>query len=157
MSPLPGSPRGMYFEEFEPGQHITSSGRTITESDIVAFAGLTGDYNQIHTDEEYSKKSGFGKRVAHGLLGLSIASGLAVRTGILEETVMAFREINDWKFVKPIFIGDTIHVEMQVIETKALRRLGGGSVVIELKVINQNDEPVMKGTWNTLVVSKPKT
>ena len=157
MSPLPGSPRGMYFEEFEPGQRVTSPGRTITESDIVAFAGLTGDYNQIHTDEEYSKKAGFGKRVAHGLLGLSIASGLAVRTGILEETVMAFREINDWKFVKPIFIGDTIHVEMQVIETKALRRLGGGSVVIELKVINQNDEPVMKGTWNTLVVSKPKT
>jgi len=157
MSPLPGTPRGMYFEEFEPGQHITSPGRTITESDIVAFAGLTGDYNQIHTDEEYSKKSGFGKRVAHGLLGLSIASGLAVRTGILEETVMAFREIDDWKFVKPIFIGDTIHVEMQVIETKALRRLGGGSVVIELKVINQNDETVMKGIWNTLVVSKPET
>jgi len=157
MSPLPRTPRGMYFEEFEPGQRVTSPGRTITESDIVAFAGLTGDYNQIHTDEEYSKKAGFGKRVAHGLLGLSIASGLAVRTGILEETVMAFREINDWKFVKPIFIGDTIHVEMQVIETKALRRLGGGSVVIELKVINQNDEPVMKGTWNTLVVSKPKT
>jgi 3-hydroxybutyryl-CoA dehydratase len=157
MSPLPGTPRGMYFEEFEPGQRVTSPGRTITESDIVAFAGLTGDYNQIHTDEEYSKKAGFGKRVAHGLLGLSIASGLAVRTGILEETVMAFREINDWKFVKPIFIGDTIHVEMQVIETKALRRLGGGSVVIELKVINQNDEPVMKGTWNTLVFSKPKT
>ena len=157
MSPLSGTPRGMYFEEFEPGQRVTSPGRTITESDIVAFAGLTGDYNQIHTDEEYSKKAGFGKRVAHGLLGLSIASGLAVRTGILEETVMAFREINDWKFVKPIFIGDTIHVEMQVIETKALRRLGGGSVVIELKVINQNDEPVMKGTWNTLVISKPKT
>lgn len=157
MSPLPSTPRGMYFDEFEPGQHITSAGRTITESDIVSFAGLTGDYNQIHTNEEYSKKVGFGKRVAHGLLGLSIASGLAVRTGILEETVIAFREISEWKFVKPIFIGDTIHVEMQVIETKALRRLGGGSVVIELKVINQNGETVMKGVWNTLVISKPES
>ncbi len=132
-----------------------SAGRTITESDIVTFAGLSGDYNQIHTDAEFSKATPFGQRVAHGLLGLSIASGLAMRTGVLEGTVMAFREINAWKFVKPVFIGDTLHVEMEVAETKALPRLGGGAIVISLEVKNQNGETVMKGTWTALVRSTP--
>ena len=147
--------RGQYFEEFEVGQKIITAGRTITESDIVTFAGLSGDYNQIHTDAQFSAGTPFGQRVAHGLLGLSIASGLAMRTGVLEGTVLAFREINTWKFSNPIYIGDTIHVELLVIETKALPRLGGGSVIIELAVKNQRNETVMKGTWTALVVSRP--
>lgn len=155
MAPLSSHPRGLYFEEFRVGQKIVSAGRTITESDIVTFAGLSGDYNQIHTDAEFSKATPFGRRVAHGLLGLSIASGLAMRTGVLEGTVMAFREINAWKFVKPVFIGDTLHVEMEVAETKALPRLGGGAIVISLEVKNQNGETVMKGTWTALVRSTP--
>ena len=106
------SQRGMWFEEFEVGQRIITPGRTITESDIVSFAGLSGDYNQIHTDAEFSSKTPFGKRVAHGLLVLSIASGLAMRTGVLEGTVLAFREINNWKFSLPVFIGDTIYTEL---------------------------------------------
>jgi 3-hydroxybutyryl-CoA dehydratase len=147
--------RGQYFEEFEIGQKVTTAGRTISESDIFAFAGLSGDYNQIHTDAEFSKEAGFGQRVAHGLLGLSVASGLIMRSGVLEGTVMAFREINNWKFVNPIFIGDTIHVETEVVETKALPRIGGGSVVIKLDVKKQNDETVMRGTWTALIMSKP--
>lgn len=155
MSNPSSSKRGLYFEEFRVGQHLTTPGRTITESDVVNFAGISGDFNQIHTDAEYSKNTPFGARVAHGLLGLSIASGLALRTGALEGTVMAFREVNTWKFIKPIFIGDTIHIEMDVTETKALPRVGGGAVVISLDVKNQKDETVMKGNWTTLVVSKP--
>lgn len=144
---------GLYFEEFQVGQKITTAGRTIAESDIMTFAGLSGDYNQIHTDAEFSKNTPFGQRVAHGLLGLSAASGLAMRTGVLEGTVIAFREINNWKFTSPVFIGDTIHVEMEVIETKALPRIGGGSVVIALDVKKQTGETVMKGTWTALVRS----
>ena len=102
--------RGKYFDEFEVGMNFVSPGRTVTESDIVSFAGLSGDYTQIHTDAEFSKTTPVGQRVAHGLLGLSIASGLAVRTGVLEGTVIAFREIVEWKFVKTIFIGDTVRV-----------------------------------------------
>lgn len=147
--------RGLYFEEFQVGQNIISTGRTISEGDIFTFAGFSGDYNQIHTDAEFSKGTPFGQRVAHGLLGLSIASGLAMRTGVLEGTVIAFREIKDWKFVNPVFIGDTIHVEMQVTETKALPRIGGGSVVITLDVKKQSGETVMKGHWSVLVMSKP--
>ena len=147
--------RGKYFEEFEVGMSFTSPGRTVTESDIVSFAGLSGDYTQIHTDVEFSKQTPVGRRVAHGLLGLAIASGLAVRTGVLEGTVIAFREISDWKFVKPIFIGDTVRVVQNVLEVKALPRLGGGAINIGLKILNQNDEIVMKGIWKVLVASSP--
>lgn len=147
--------RGQYFEEFEVGQKVTTVGRTVSESDIFQFAGLSGDYNQIHTDADFSKDAPFGQRVAHGLLGLAIASGLIMRTGVLEGTVIAFREINNWKFITPIFIGDTIHVETEVTEAKALPRIGGGSVVIKLDVKKQSGETVMKGTWTALVMSKP--
>ncbi len=155
MTNAPSFNRGRYFEEFEIGQRITTVGRTVAESDIFTFAGLSGDYNQIHTDAEFARSTPFGQRVAHGLLGLSIASGLAMRTGVLEGTVIAFREINNWKFVAPVFIGDTIHVEMEVIETKALPRISGGSVVIALDVKNQNGETVMRGNWTALVMSRP--
>jgi acyl dehydratase len=147
--------RGLYFEEFEVGQQIITVGRTIAESDIFAFAGISGDFNQIHTDAEFSKNTPFGQRVAHGLLGLAIVSGLAMRSGVLEGTVIAFREINNWKFINPIFIGDTIHVEMNVTETKAIQRIGGGSVVITVDVKKQSGETVMKGKWTVLVMSKP--
>ncbi|MFZ0531652.1 MAG: MaoC/PaaZ C-terminal domain-containing protein [Anaerolineales bacterium] len=150
------SQRGMWFEEFEVGQQIITSGRTITENDIVSFAGLSGDYNQIHTNAEFAGETPFGQRIAHGLLGLSIASGLAMRTGILEGTVIAFREINNWKFSNPVFIGDTIYAELNIIETKPIPRLGGGSLIIEIVVINQRDEITMKGTWTALVASEPK-
>jgi 3-hydroxybutyryl-CoA dehydratase len=154
MTPLPAS-HGMYFEEFEAGQKIVTMGRTISEADIFNFAGLSGDYNPIHTDAEFSKSIPFGQRIAHGLLGVAVASGLAYRTGILEGTTIAFREIREWRFSKPVFIGDTIHVEMIVNETKAVPRLKGGAVDILLDVKNQNGDTVMKGTWSILIMSKP--
>jgi acyl dehydratase len=153
MAPIPSS-RGMYFEEFETGQRILTAARTVTESDVVTFAGLSGDYNQIHTDAAFSQSTPFGQRVAHGLLCLSIVSGLAMRTGMLEGTVLAFREINEWKFIKPVFLGDTIHAELDVTETKALPRLNAGAVTIAIQVKNQREEVVMKGVWIALVVSK---
>ena len=156
MSPLQPEVRGMWFEEFESGQTFTSPARTVTEADIVAFAGLSGDFNQIHTDAEYSNTQPFGQRVAHGLLVLSIASGLAVQIGVLEGTIIAFREIDKWKFTKPVFIGDTIHVVMEVKESKHIPRLNGGIVVIQLSVRNQSDEVVMKGNWTALMHSKPE-
>lgn len=149
-------PRGLYFEEFEVGQRFYSTGRTISESDIVAFAGISGDYNQIHTDAQFAGSTPYGQRIAHGLLVTSIASGLVMQSGLIEGTVLAFREINNWKFAKPIFIGDTVHVEVEVQGTKALRRLGGGAVDIALSVINQKDEIVMKGIWTVLILSRPE-
>jgi acyl dehydratase len=147
--------RGLYFEEFSPGQKIISVGRTITETDIVSFAGLTGDYNQIHTDQEFSKTTPFGQRVAHGLLCLSIGMGLATRTGFIEGTVLAFREITTWKFIKPVFISDTIHIELEVVETKEIRRLGGGLIQIKAEIKNQQGDVTARGTWEALIASRP--
>jgi 3-hydroxybutyryl-CoA dehydratase len=147
-------PRGRYFEEFEVGQVVVSSGRTITEADVVAFAGLSGDYTQIHVDAEFAREGMFGQRVVHGLLGLAVASGLTAQLGFIEGTVLAFRELT-WKFSLPIFFGDTIHVEAEVAELKAMRRLGGGSVTLDVKVVNQEDRVVQRGEWVVLVASKP--
>ena len=146
---------GLYFEEFSVGQKITSVARTVAESDIMTFAGLTGDYNQIHTDAEFAKGTQFGGRVAHGLLGLSLAVGLLMRTGVLEGTVLAFREIVEWKFIKPVFIGDTLHVEMEAKELKAMPRIRGGQALVALDVKNQKNETLMRGTLAVLVASKP--
>jgi 3-hydroxybutyryl-CoA dehydratase len=154
--PLPPAQRGMFFDEFEVGQKVRSAGRTVTETDIVSFAGLSGDYNQIHVDAAYAKTAPFGQRVAHGLCVLAIASGLAVQTGIMEGTVLAFREIGEWKFSLPVFIGDTIHVELEVLELRAIPRLGGGSVTIALDVQNQDGKSTQKGKWVVLMMSKPK-
>lgn len=157
MEPIPILPRGRYFEEFAVGQRLRTPARTVTEADVVAFAGLSGDYNSIHTDEVYARGSTFGQRVAHGLLGLSIASGLAVRTGILEGTVLAFREIEAWKFSLPVFLGDTIHAVLEIDDVKPLPRLGGGSVGLSFDVRNQKDQTVMKGRWVVLVQGRPGT
>ena len=155
MDQSPALRQGLYFEEFSVGQTIVSSARTLTESDIVSFAGLSGDYNPIHTDTVHASKTMFGRRIAHGLLCMAIASGLANRTGAIESTAIAFREIRNWKFMQPVFIGDTIHVRMEVTETSSIPRLGGGMVSLQISVINQDDVVVMKGTWIVLVKSQP--
>ncbi len=147
---------GLYFEDFFVGQKTVTEKRTITENDIMQFAALTGDDNRIHTDPEFSKMTPFGRQIAHGVLGLSYALGLAWKTGMLDGTVIAFREVNEWKFVKPVFIGDSIFIVMETKETKALPRIGGGSVSIMVEVKNQNDEVCHRGSWSVLMMSKPK-
>ena len=146
---------GLYFEDFSVGQKLTTEKRTVTEDDIMTFARLSGDDNRIHTDPEFSKTTIFGRQVAHGLLGLAIASGLAWQTGILDGTVIAFREVKEWKFVKPVFIGDSIYVNLETIETKAMPRISGGAVTITLEVKNQNEEVCHRGIWTVLMMSKP--
>jgi len=146
--------QGLFFEEFQLGQKLETVGRTITETDVVNFAALSGDYNRIHTDAAYAAATPFGQRLAHGLCVSAIASGLMVRTNIMEGTVLAFREINEWKFSRPVFFGDTIHVQSEVVELKALPRLKGGAVTIKLDVVNQKGEVCQTGRWTMLMLSK---
>jgi acyl dehydratase len=146
--------RGLYFEDFETGLAFHSGARTITETDIVNFAGLSGDFNFIHIDAEASKETPFGQRVAHGMLVASIATGLAVQQGFIDGTTLAFRELS-WKFTKPVLIGDTIRLQVKVIETKAMPRMGGGLVTFEARVVNQHEDVVHKGEWRMLIKSQP--
>jgi acyl dehydratase len=143
-------PRGLSFEQFEVGAEVLTSGRTITETDIVNFAGLSGDFNAIHTNAVHAANDTFGRRVAHGMLVHSIATGLAVQTGIIEGTVLAFRELSA-KFSLPVFIGDTIHVKLEVTEKKAFPRLGGGNIRMKVSVLNQDGKVVQRGEWVMLV------
>ena len=147
--------RGMFFEEITEGFNIASQGRTITETDVVVFAGVSGDYNPLHTDESYAKQTVFGGRIAHGLLGLSVASGLAMQLGFMTGTVEAFRELT-WKFRLPVLMGDTIHIVATATSKKAIRGYKGGLVNFDLDVVNQKGESVQKGTWTLLVKSKPE-
>lgn len=147
------TPNGLYFEDFVEGQKIVTASRTITETDIVTFAGITGDFNQIHTDAVYAAQDTFGKRVAHGMLIQSIATGLAVRSGIIEGTVLAFREAAA-KFSLPIFIQDTIHVLIEITGKKYFKKLGGGNVYMKFNVINQDGKTVQRGEWIMLIKSK---
>ena len=146
-------PRGLYFEDFEIGQIMQTAARTITETDVVNFAGLSGDFNRIHTDAVYAAQDTFGQRVAHGLLVQSIATGLAVQSGIIEGTVIAVRELS-CKFSLPVFFGDTIHVKIEITDTKAFRRLGGGNITMKYSVMNQDDKIVQRGDWVMLIKSK---
>ena len=149
-------PRGLYFEDCTPGYKVTSAGRTISEADIMQFAGLSGDWNAIHVDSEYAKTALFGERVAHGLLGLSIASGLAMQMGFLDRTVEAFTAL-DWKFRAPIKIGDTIHIVAEVTKTKAMPGGAGGFVFFNVVVKNQRGETAQRGEWTIVVKGRPKS
>ncbi len=149
--------RGLTFEQFQVGDEAESVGRTVTETDIVQFSYLTGDWTQLHSDAEFAAQTPFQARIAHGLLGLSIASGLVARLGVIEGTALAFRGIESWKFSKPVFIGDTVHVVTRVTETKAMPRLGGGLVTMEVSVVNQKGEVCQRGVWEVLVRSGATT
>src|SRR5512136_2226843 len=137
-------PRGRYFEEFAVGDKMISQGRTITESDIVAFTGLSGDFNPIHIDTEFAKTAMFGERVAHGLLILSIASGLAWQLGFMAGTADAFLSL-ECKFTGPTKIGDTIKVSAEVAQKREMPGSGGGMVIFDVRVTNQRGEVIQRG------------
>jgi len=120
---------------------LETAGRTVTEADIVMFAALTGDWNPIHVDAEYAKSTIFGQRIAHGLLTLSIMSGLLMRLGFLEETVVAFYGIDRLRFTNPVFIGDTVRARAKVVEKQDREQFG--VVKIEASVLKQNGEVVL--------------
>ena len=146
-------PRGMYFEEFSDATEVVSMGRTITEADIVNFAGVSGDFTTIHTDAEFAKTTPFGERISHGLLVLSVATGLAAQLGFIEGTVIAFIGL-EWKFKGVVKIGDTVHLVAKVKQTKAMRAMGGGFVIFDVRVLNQRNEVVQQGEWTVLMKSK---
>lgn len=148
-----GNYTGLCFEDLQVGFAINSQARTVTETDVVQFAGLSGDYNALHTDVEYARQRPLGQRVAHGLLGLSIASGLAARTGFMEGTIVAFTGLT-WHFREPILLGDTIHLRARVTRRRAMASAGGGFVSFDVQVLNQRDEVVQQGEWTLLMRSR---
>lgn len=146
---------GYRYNDLFVGMRFRSPGRTITDADLVGFAGLTGDFSELHTSDVYAQSSQFGRRVAHGMLGLAYAHGLMwARTGELRETAIAFLGIDGWRFVGPLFVGDTIFVDYELAELRDSRsRPTQAIATFEVKVVKQDGTLVQQGR-KALLVSK---
>jgi 3-hydroxybutyryl-CoA dehydratase len=138
----------MYFEDFTPGLTVLTASRTITVQDIVTFTALSGDNSPIHVDEDFAASTSYGHRIAHGLLCASIASGLAIGTGMTRNLVVS-REIH-WRFLKPVFIGDSLSVEIMVKKTRSIKQQQFGYVVFEMRVLKKPHILTSLGTWESL-------
>ena len=132
----------LYFEDLDIERVFVSRGRTVTEADIVAFAGLSGDFFELHTNEEFAKQSMYGRRIAHGALVFSLSTGLTAQMSLISEAVLAFYGLDRLRFTQPVFIGDTITVSKRVVEKKELDA-GRGLVTFDTKVVNQHGEIVV--------------
>jgi acyl dehydratase len=141
---------GRYFEEFNVGDRFATVGRTVTEADVVNFAGISGDHNRIHTDRVFCEETPFGQPVAHGLLVLSIATGLISRLGLFDGTVIAMLGIDGWRFVKPVLFGDTVHVNMTIVEKRQTSHPERGVIRRRLELCNQRGEVVQEGFIATM-------
>jgi len=147
--------RGMYWEEWDIGAEFESPARTVTEADIVAFAGLSGDYNPLHINEEHCKKTIFGSRIAHGPLVYAIAAGLLFQLHLYDDTLIAFLGFENLRFTKPVKPGDTIHARIKVLEKRETSNADRGVMKRQLQVLNQRGEVVQEGIQAFLLKRKP--
>ncbi len=145
---------GLWFEEFEVGAEATTAARRLTGEDVQAFAALSGDHNPLHLDEAYAARGPFGRPVAHGLLGLAVASGLMEQSGFTAETLAAFLGL-DWSFRKPVIPGESVRVRMRVAQTRATRDPAHGLVKLQLTLLNDRDETAQEGSFTLLVRRRP--
>jgi acyl dehydratase len=141
---------GRLFDEFELGQLFETPRRTITEADVVAFAGLSGDYNPVHTDEVFAAATEFGTRIAHGPMGIGIAFGLASRLDLIDGTVIALLGVT-WDFRAAVRPGDTIKALIEVVEKREVKRDDRGLLVLTFDIVNQRDEVTQQGTARLLM------
>ena len=145
---------GMFWEEWEIGAEFQTASRTITEADVVNFAGISGDYNPLHIDEEFCKQTQFGTRIAHGPLVYSIAAGLLFQLHLYDDTLIAFLGFDSLKFTLPVKIGDTVRVRVEVLEKRETSKPDRKIMKRLLQVLNQRDEIVQEGVQAFLLKKK---
>jgi acyl dehydratase len=145
---------GKFFDDFVVGEEYVTPGRTLTETDVVMFAAMSGDYNELHTSEAFGKTTQFGRRIGHGLLGLAVAHGLFFRLGLVEGTAIAFLGIDSWKFEAPFFLGDTIRVKVQVAEKTASRSKPDRGVIRFFFQVLKEDQSVIQSGFKTIMIRR---
>ena len=142
--------QGLTFEEFNVGDQYESQGRTVTEADVVTFAGLSGDFNPLHTDAEFARSTPFGERIAHGMLVAAMATGMANWTGIFEGTTLALME-QQIRYKGAVKFGDTVRLQLEVADKRETSKADRGIVLFAARVLNQQDEVVIDGEWTLLM------
>jgi len=147
-------PRGRHFDEFAPGETFTTAARTVTEGAVDLFAGLSGDFNPLHVDEEQARSGPMKGRVAHGMLVLALATGQANQLGIFEGTTLALLGMDRIRWTAPVRLGDTVHTELTVKELRASSKPDRGVVLFAVAVRNQRGETVCEAEWTTLMARR---
>ncbi|WP_151446584.1 MaoC family dehydratase [Lacisediminimonas profundi] len=143
-----------YFEDFETGQVFESAGRTITETDLTMFSMLSGDWNPIHADAEFAKGTRFGERVVHGALGIALATGMMHQLGVFEKSAVAMMSLQEWKFVAPILVGQTLHLRMEILGKEAGTSARVGKLGRRLQMIAQDGTVIQDGLTDVLVLKR---
>ena len=144
--------RGKKYGDWNLNQVYETGRRTVTESDIATFAGLSGDYNQLHTDAVFAESTPYGKRIAHGALTFAISTGLMDHSGMIDGTVIGFLNANV-KWMSPVFAGDTICLKVTPIHKKTTKNPSRGVVVLKIEVVNQNNQTVSEQEWTLMVAA----
>ena len=144
-----------YWEDFSVGQKVTTQAVTVTETHLVNWAGLTMDFYPFHVDEEYAKNTPFKGRVAHGPLTMAMACGLVAMTGVYGDSLIAWLGAENMRIPLPVRIGDTIHVDAEVVEARETKNPGRGVVKFKFDVKNQNNETVMNLDWVLMMRRRP--
>ncbi|HLI29401.1 MAG TPA: MaoC/PaaZ C-terminal domain-containing protein [Chloroflexota bacterium] len=146
---------GLYWEDWEVGREWTTRGRTMTEAAIETYAGLSGDYNPLHTDEEFARRTAFGTRIAHGPLTYAFAAGLLYQLHLYDDTLIALLGLDHLRFTRPVKIGDTLRARVRVLERRETSRPDRGIVRRALWVLNQRDEVVLEAEQVLLLKRRP--
>jgi len=147
----------MYFEDFEPGQVFETVGRTITETDLTTFSMLTSDWHPIHADVEYAKTTRFGERLVHGVFGIALALGMMYPLGIFEGSAVALLGITDWRFKRPIVVGNTLRMRLRILDKGPGRSGKVGRVGRWFELVNEAGDVVQAGRGDALVLARPST
>jgi len=150
------APRGRYFDDFTVGEEMVTGRRTITTTDIVNFACLSGDFNDVHTNHEYARTTPYGEPIAHAPLVFAVAAGLNYASGINDGTLLGVLGIDKWRMKGPVKNGDTIHVRTKVIATRASgSRPDAGIVTFERQFVNQHGQAVQEMEITILYRRRP--
>ncbi|MGV3653521.1 MAG: MaoC/PaaZ C-terminal domain-containing protein [Noviherbaspirillum sp.] len=148
--------RGRYFEEFEIGAEFTTPARTITQTDIINFACLSGDFNEVHTNFEYCKSTQFGEPIAHGPMVYAVAAGLQYASGLNDGTLLALLQVDGWRMLGPVKHGDTIHMVTKVISKKESSKPDRGTVTFQRRILKQDGSAVQEMTSTYLYRRRPR-
>ncbi len=148
---------GKFFDDFVTGEEYMTPSRTLTETDVVMFAAMSGDYNELHTSETFGKSTQFGKRIGHGLLGLAVSHGLFFRLGLVEGTAIAFLGIESWKFEAPFFLGDTIRVKIRVAEKRPSQSKPDRGVIKFFFNVIKEDGTVIQSGYKTIMIRRKQS